>query len=188
MQYQEASKEIASYREQIGALRQKLKEVQGTAEPQEVEDYVFQTLDGDVALSALFGDHEHLFVIHNMGQSCPYCTLWADGFNGVTGHLENRASFVVTSPDAPAEQQAFKDSRDWRFRMVSHHGTGFAEDMGYTGEHGWMPGVSVFKKMDGKIVRVSDAHFGPGDDFCGVWHLFDLIPDGPDGWQPKYKY
>ncbi len=47
---------------------------------------------------------------------------------------------------------------------------------------------SVFRKEDGKVVRVADAEFGPGDDFCAVWQLFDLIPEGPDNWQPKYKY
>ncbi len=46
----------------------------------------------------------------------------------------------------------------------------------------------MFRKEDGKVVRVANAKFGPGDDFCAVWHLFDLIPEGPDDWQPKYKY
>jgi len=35
---------------------------------------------------------------------------------------------------------------------------------------------------------VSDASLGPGDDFCSVWHLFNLLPEGPDGWEPQYKY
>ena len=61
--------------------------------------------------------------------------------------------------------------------------------MGYTNdEEGWLPGVSVFKKRDGRVVRVLDASFNPGDDFCAAWHLFDLIPEGSDGWQPQYKY
>jgi hypothetical protein len=38
------------------------------------------------------------------------------------------------------------------------------------------------------IVRMSDASFSPGDDFCSVWHFFDLIPEGAAGWQPKYNY
>jgi hypothetical protein len=51
-----------------------------------------------------------------------------------------------------------------------------------------MPGVSVFRRQNEGIVRVSDAPFSPGDDFCSVWHFFDLIPEGAAGWQPKYKY
>jgi hypothetical protein len=46
----------------------------------------------------------------------------------------------------------------------------------------------VFRRQNGGIVRVSNAPFSPGDDFCSVWHFFDLIPEGAAGWQPKYKY
>ena len=54
---------------------------------------------------------------------------------------------------------------------------------------GYQPGVSVFrKKADGRIVRVAKDLFGPGDLYCGVWHLFDLLPDGPAGWDPLFEY
>lgn len=189
MQYQDAQDHINGYRRQIAELRQEMRKVQARAEPVEVDDYVFATAEGTVRLSELFGTKEVLFVIHNMGASCPMCTLWADGFNGANAHLQDRAAFVVSSPDAPAAQQKFAKSRGWKFPMVSHENTSFADDMGYkSAEHGWMPGVSVFKKRDGKVVRVSDTHFGPGDDFGAIWHLMDLLPEGPDGWQPKFKY
>ncbi|HLZ07842.1 MAG TPA: DUF899 family protein, partial [Chloroflexota bacterium] len=109
-------------------------------------------------------------------------------FNGIVPHLENRAAFVVSSPDVPEAQQKFKTGRGWKFRMVSHNGTTFAEDMGYFNSDGMQPGVSVFKKSGNKILRVSDAEFGPGDDFSIPWHLFDLIPEGANGWEPKYRY
>ena len=103
--------------------------------------------------------------IHNMGKGCPYCTLWADGFNGVAKHLE-------------------------AFNMASAHGTSFAKDLGFQAKDGsYRPGVSVFRKQkNGMIVRVSKAQFGPGDDFCSVWHLFDLLPRGRTGWEPKFTY
>ena len=188
MQYQQTSEALAGYRQQIGELRKKMRDLRQTRESQEVEDYTLASAEGEVRLSALFGDKDNLFVIHNMGAGCPYCTLWADGFNGILPHLEDRAAFVVCTPDAPEQQRKFAESRGWRFRMLSHQGTSFAEDMGYRSEGGWMPGVSVFAKQNGKIVRVSDNSFGPGDDFCTLWHLFDLIPEGAGEWQPKYKY
>lgn len=188
MEYQQASQSLNDYRQQIGALREKMRAVQADVEPQEVEDYTFSTTDGSVKLSALFGDHDDLFVIHNMGASCRYCTLWADGFNGVNDHLQNRAAFVLSSPDAPKKQADFKASRGWRFPMVSHEGTNFAADMGYQGDDGWQPGVSVFRKDGNRILRVSDTWFGPNDDFCSVWSFLDLIPEGSNGWEPKYKY
>src|SRR5262249_48480869 len=176
MSYKHTAEKLADYRRQIGELRQKMRDVQAAVEPEPVKDYTFQRAGGEsVRLSELFGDKADLFVIHNMGQSCPYCTLWADGFNGAYAHLSNRAAFVVSSPDTPEKQRKFAESRHWTFPMVSHEGTTFAEDVGYRQDGGWMPGVSVFRRQNGGIVRVSDAPFSPGDDFGSVWHFFDLI-------------
>jgi predicted dithiol-disulfide oxidoreductase (DUF899 family) len=176
MSYRDTTTKLAALRGEIARLRDEMRKTQGTVEPEPVADYVFATPDGPATLGALFGDKDTLFVIHNMGASCRYCTLWADGFNGVLPHLENRAAFVVSSPDDPDKQQKFKDSRDWKFRMVSHQGSSFAADMGYKSDSGFQPGVSVFKKQNGRIVRVSDQGLGPYDDFCSVWHFFDMMP------------
>jgi predicted dithiol-disulfide oxidoreductase (DUF899 family) len=125
-----------------------------------------------------------------MGQKCVYCTLWADGLNGLARHLEGRAAFVVSSPDDPATQGAFAASRGWTFRMVSVKGSSFARDMGFEPEAGkYWPGVSAFHKSeDGTITRTGSASFGPGDEFCAVWPLLELLKDGADGWKPKYRY
>jgi predicted dithiol-disulfide oxidoreductase (DUF899 family) len=186
--YKETSQRLAGYRREIDALRDKMRELQQTVVPEEVADYELTGPDGPVRLSALFGDKDTLFVIHNMGKTCPACTMWADGYNGVVPHLESRAAFVVTSPDDPATQAAFAASRGWRFRMVSHQGTSFAADMGYRGERGWLPGISVFKKEGDRILRVSDQQLGPGDDFCSVYHFLDMTPEGWAGWHPKFTY
>lgn len=189
MSYRETRDRLTSYRRQIADLRKKMREAQSSVEPEEVKDYAFTTPEGTVHLSSLFGDQEYLFLIHNMGVACPACTLWADGFNGVYDHLRNRAGFVVSSPDAPEIQRAFAKDRGWRFRMVSHQGTSFAADMGYRSESGgWRPGISVFRREQGRIVRVSDTEFDIGDDFCSLWHILDLLPEGAGTWRPRFKY
>ena len=94
----------------------------------------------------------------------------------------------MASPDDPQAQEKFKASRGWSFRMVSHRDSTFAADMGYRRDGGWLPGVSVFKKQGEKVVRVADTSFGPGDDFCSIWHFFDLLPEGAADWKPRYKY
>ena len=189
MNYASGSEKIAAYRRQISDIREKMRSTQAEVEPQEVADYEFKTPEGTVRLSELFGDHEDLMVVHNMGSSCPACTLWADGYNGVHHHVVTRTAFVVSSPDAPEIQRAFAAGRGWRFRMVSHMGTSFAADMGYRSEQGrWRPGISVFRREGQKILRVSDAAWKPGDDFCTVWHFFDLLPGGAAGWAPKFSY
>ena len=189
MDYRDAAEKLASYREQIDELRRKMRETQEAAEPEPVKDYAFATPTGAVRLSALFGDKGDLFVIHNMGSSCPYCTLWADGFNGIYHHLAARAAFVVSSPDPPDLQRTFAADRGWRFPMVSHKATSFAADMGYRAKRGgWLPGVSVYKRKRNRILRVADTGFSPGDVFCALWHMLDMLPEGGGSWEPKFTY
>lgn len=179
MKYADVNGKLADYRRQIAAIREKMRETQAVVEPESVKDYQFATVDGAVRLSELFGDREDLILIHNMGVSCSYCTLWADGYNGIHQHVVTRAAFAASSPDRPAVQQKFAESRGWKFPLVSHAGSSFAADMGYVSEKGgWMPGVSVFRRHGGEIVRVSNTGFSPGDDFCTLWHFFDLLPGG----------
>jgi predicted dithiol-disulfide oxidoreductase (DUF899 family) len=189
MNYRETSARLAECRRQIAELRAQMREIQAAGEPQAVTDYVFCNSAGALRLSALFGDKPDLIVIHNMGAACPSCTLWADGFNGIYDHLGSRAAFVVSSPDPPDAQRKFAASRGWRFPLVSHQGSSFAADMGYRAEDGgWLPGVSVFRRAEHRILRVADTGFCPGDDFCALWHLFDLIPGGAGDWRPQYRY
>lgn len=189
MTYRDTSEKLAAWRKQIAELRQKMRAAQSTVQPEPVQDYEFTIPSGRICLSQLFGDKRDLIVIHNMGRSCPNCTLWADGFNGVYPHIADRAAFVVTSPDSADVQQSFAASRGWRFPMASHQGNGFAADMGYRSTSGgWLPGVSVFRREATGVVRVADTHFESGDDFCAVWHLFDLIPEGAAGWRAKFSY
>jgi predicted dithiol-disulfide oxidoreductase (DUF899 family) len=189
MRSRDTNAQLAEYRRRIAELRQQMRAARAAAEPEEVQDYAFATSHGPVSLSGLFGRQRDLIAIHNMGMSCPHCTLWADGYNGIYGHLVERAAFVVSSPDPPQMQRAFAEERGWRFAMVSHAGTTFAADMGYRSETGrWLPGLSAFRKEGGRILRVSDAPADVGDDFCALWHIFDLLPGGYEGFRPKTRY
>jgi predicted dithiol-disulfide oxidoreductase (DUF899 family) len=188
MKYADVNGKLTDFRQQIAAIRAKMRETLATVEPQEVQDYEFTTVGGPVRLSELFGRCDDLIAVHNMGVACSYCTLWADGYNGIHQHMITRAAFIVTSPDRPSVQKHFAESRGWRFPMVSHAGSTFATDMGYGSEKGeWVPGVSVFRREGDTIVRVSSTEFGPGDDFCTLWHFFDLLPGGIGEWPGPSK-
>ena len=188
MKYAEAAAQIADYRRQIHALREKLLQTRRAAQPEPVQDYELHSAAGAVRLSQLFGGHDDLIVVHNMGKGCPACTMWADGYNGLHPHLSSRAAFVVSSPDAPEVQRQFAATRGWRFPMVSHAGSTFAADMGYRSGTRWLPGVSVFRRSADGLARVGDTGFSPGDDFCATYHFFDLLPQGAGDWHPKFSY
>ncbi len=186
----DVEREIAAAEEEMLAVRKKLSDLRSQLPQQDFQDYALTDWDGNaVRLSELFGDKGDLLVVHNMGTTCPYCTMWADGLNGVLHHLENRAGFAVVSPDPPAKQRAFAEGRGWTFRMLSAEGSAFTRDAGYENDGSPMPGVSAFRKDElGNIFRTAQAPFGPGDDFCAVWHLFDLLAEGVGNWQPKFQY
>lgn len=174
---------------EIMKLKQKLAQEIADRVPEPVEDWELTSLDGtSINLSALFGDKSELLVIHNMGRGCHYCSLWGDAMIGIAPHLMQRCGFVLCSND-PAESVAeFQELRGWNYPCVSGNGSGFARAMGYMDDDGRpLPGVSAFhKSCDGTIVRTGHASFGPGDDFCAVWPMLDLIRGGKGEWEPVH--
>ena len=183
-------KTILKLERQLVETKKKLVAARKKAGRRVVEDFELHGWAGGVRLSELFGDKKELIVIQNMGRSCPYCTTWADGFNGMILHLEDRAAFVVCSPDATELQQAFSGTRGWKFRMVSSQNTSFKKALGFEQKNGKpLPGVSTFEKDNkGRIWHVASAGFGPGDDYCSLWSILDLLPKGAGKWAPKFSY
>lgn len=176
---------------EIGKIREKIAALRTEREPEPVEDYEITTSNGArVRLSALFGGKRDLILVHNMGARCPMCTMWADGFNGLVAHLEDRAAFVVSSPDAPDAQRKFAESRGWKFRMASVGDSTLAADLGFRNEKGnYWPGMSVLRRQDdGSLVRVGKTSFGPFDDYCPMFHVLALFPEGQNDWWPKFSY
>ena len=156
----------------------------------------YRLIDGtgkEVALADLFGDKDDLILIHNMGKGCRYCTLWADEINGISKHIENRAALAVVSPNSPEVQKEFAASRGWRLRMFSDRDMQFTKDMGFAyekdGKSYPQPGYSTFhREADGSITRIAYHEFGPTDMYSGIWHFFELLKDGENGWEPQYEY
>ena len=193
MATQDISSQIEALEKSIFEQKQELAKLRKQVEPQAIKDYILQGQDGVVQLSKLFGDKKEMILIFNMGKSCSYCTLWADGLNGLSKPLADRAAFIVTSPDSPEVQKAFAGSRGWTFPMYSHKGSALADDLNFTRKHEGkayvMPGViSLSKEADGTILHHQSAYFGPGDSYCVQWDLLNLLPKGVNEWQPKYDY
>ena len=171
--------QLLELHEKLSTLEQEIAALRRQGSQREVPDHSFAAWDGrQVKLSELFGEKDRLILIHNMGFACPYCTMWADGFNGLLSHIEERAAFVVASPDDVKAQEQGATKRGWKFRMVSDQGSPFAQDMGFATDDGQpTPGSSIFvTDGDGGIRRHDSTPFGPGDKFCPVWSFFDLLP------------
>jgi len=182
-----AEAHISELVQRIDALKKELTAARRSRPAESVEDWALRDLDDKpVHLSDLFGEHRDLLVVHNMGRRCQYCTLWADGLNGFVRHFATRCGFALCSADPPKTAREYASSRGWTYRVVSGAGSEFARTMGYMTDAGSaQPGVSAFRRLDdGKIVRTGHSQFGPGDDFCAVWPLFDLFEGGHGAWEP----
>lgn len=181
--------EIAALEQEIMEKKQELAKLRRTAAPEPIEDYRLKTADGERNLSEFFAGKQDLLLIHNMGKGCRYCTLWADGINGLRHHLQNRAALLLVSPDEPQVQQEFAVGRGWEFPLASGDGSNLAADLGFQKNGKYWPGVSVLRRQDdGSLVRVAWSYFGPGDSYCVAWDFFELLPEGPNGWEPQFSY
>lgn len=166
----------------------RLNELRKQATPTSVPNYGFQTLEGSVSLLDLFGSKSKLFVIHNMGQGCRYCTLWADGLNAFLPHLESSFAVVLLSKDAPETQRNFANARGWRFRLASHGGGEYIREQSVVPEHDNMPGIVCYERKGEEIFKLNSAVFGPGDLYCSLWHILSLGGIGEEEWTPQYSY
>lgn len=182
------SDEIQTIEKQLFELTMKLNELRKKNSGNEVPNYTFSTLDGEVRLLDMFGENDRLLVIHNMGQGCRYCTLWADGFNGFLPHLESAMSVVLVSKDSPEVQRTFANSREWRFRLASHGGGDYIRDQTVIEGELNMPGAVVYEREGSRITRKNASVFGPGDLYCSIWNLLGMAGLSEAEWTPQYNY
>ncbi len=154
----------------------------------EVANYSFATQDGEVSLLELFADKDILLAIHNMGQACRYCTVWADGFNGFLGHLETAMSVVLLSKDPPELQRRFANERGWRFRLASHGGGAYIREQTVVAGQDNYPGAVVYRREGDRILRYNACVFGPGDIYCSLWSLLALAGKCEEDFTPQYSY
>lgn len=173
---------------QMFELGKELQTLMRSVDSFEVTNYEFETEFGPTTLLDLFGRHNKLLLIHNMGQGCRYCTLWADGFNGFVPHLESAMSVVLVSKDSPEVQRKFANSRGWRFRLASHGGGAYMKEQTKMDDYSDMPGAATYERDGDRILRKNGCVFGPGDLYCPVWNLLGLAGIGEEDWTPQFRY
>ena len=179
---------IIELERRIGELTAELSALRWARAGTPVPNYTFTTLTGQASLLDLFGNQDKLLAIHNMGQGCRYCTLWADGFNGLLAHLESVLSVVLLSKDPPDVQRRFANARGWRFRLASHGGGDYMREQSVVDGQDNLPGAVLYQRGDDAIVRKNACVFGPGDIYCAMWSLLGLAGLGEKEWTPQYAY
>jgi predicted dithiol-disulfide oxidoreductase (DUF899 family) len=192
--YRKDIQELDAIYKQIAELRTRQIELAKAHGLEEVQNYVFKDQDGkEVHIHDLFDGKEELILIHNMGKSCPYCTLWADGLSSSTPHIQNRCAFALTTPNDYVTMREFAAGRDWKFPYYSAAGSTFTEDMGFSfldenDKQRYWPGFTSFLKREDKVYRVACDTFGPGDFYSPVWGMIDMLHHSEKEWNPKFNY
>jgi predicted dithiol-disulfide oxidoreductase (DUF899 family) len=162
---------------ELYSLQSQLVDIRRKLGGRKLEDHVLYAVKGERQLSYFFGDKDTLILIHNMGRTCPHCTAYADGLNGIFEHLHSRGEVLLVSPDDPLVQRELADARGWRFQLASVKGSELSKDLGFEPEpNEYFPGICILQKeLDGSIKLVCKDDFEPGDRYSPIWHIFALI-------------
>jgi predicted dithiol-disulfide oxidoreductase (DUF899 family) len=166
--------------------------------------YVFDTAAGRETLADLFAGRSQLVVYHLMfapdwDGPCKSCSFWADNFNGIIPHLNQRDVTMVAISRAPVEKlEAFRKRLGWAFKWASSGGDDFNFDYQVSfkpGQEGSalynyeknggstsdLPGISVFfKDADGSLYHTYSCYSRGLDMLNTAYHYLDLVPRGRD--------
>lgn len=170
------------------------------------KEYVFNGPDGKQTLSELFDGRSQLIIYHFMfdptwDAGCLHCSFWADNFNEIIVHLNQRDTTMIAVSRAPYRKLASYEKRmGWDFKWVSSYNSDFNFDYNvsfkpremereetfynYVFQNSNSPereGVSVFYKgPSGRIFHTYSA-YARGIDMLNVaYHYLDLVPKGRD--------
>ena len=170
------------------------------------KEYMFEGPNGKETLTELFDGRSQLIVYHfmfdpNWEAGCPHCSRWADNFNGIIVHLNQRDVTMIAASRAPyAKLAAYRKRMGWSFKWVSSSGADFnfdyhvsftPEEMAqkealynFTMQNPDCPereGVSVFCKDPAGSVFHTYSTYARGIDMLNVdYHYLDLTPKGRD--------
>ena len=170
------------------------------------KNYVFDGPDGKQSLPEVFDGRSQLIVYHFMfgpdwDAGCPHCSRWADNFNGIIVHLNQRDVTMIAVSRAPyGKLEAYRKRMGWSFKWLSSSGSDFnfdyhvsfrqeeaaakkafynftMQDPGVSEREG----VSVFcKDPDGRLFHTYST-YARGIDMLNVdYHYLDLVPKGRD--------
>ena len=206
-QWTEARKALLEKEKEFTRLRDELSRQRRDLPWERVEkDYVFDGPAGKQPLADLFDGRGQLVVYHfmygsNSENPCKSCSFWADNFNGIVPHLNQRdVTFVAISRASLAKLQAHAKRLGWSFPWYSSGDGDFNYDFQVSfrpddlakGEVAYnyaprkismsdLPGISVFAKDDKGAVFHTYSCFARGLDMLNTaYHYLDLVPKGRD--------
>jgi predicted dithiol-disulfide oxidoreductase (DUF899 family) len=169
------------------------------------EDYAFQSENGPVRLSDLFGGKQTLAVYSMMfgpqrASACPMCTAMLTSWDGTARNLCERIALAVTARSPIERLLDYKRERHWRNLQLYSDTSGNYTRTYVSADDGDIPGLNIFTRHNGDIYHfwageMSGEMADPGQDPRGapdldpLWTILDLTPEGRGlDWYPKLEY
>jgi predicted dithiol-disulfide oxidoreductase (DUF899 family) len=192
-------KELTRLRDELNAERRRQPWVKVD------KTYRFEGPRGPESLADLFEGRSQLVVYHFMyapdwESGCPHCSFWADSFDDIIVHLNQRDVTMVAISRAPrATLAAYQKRMGWTFKWLSSGDTDFNFDfnVSFTPEEiakrsafynysmqdpgkAEREGVSVFHKDARGVFHTYSAYARGIDMLNTAYHYLDLVPKGRD--------
>src|SRR5919112_6385063 len=131
-EWMEARRDLLAKEKEFTIMRDQLyQKVRGLPWVQVDKEYVFDGPNGKQTLSELFDGRSQLIVYHFMyapgwDAGCPSCSFWADNFNNIIVHLNQRDVTMIAVSRAPYDKIApYQKRMDWNFHWVSSYDNDF---------------------------------------------------------------
>jgi predicted dithiol-disulfide oxidoreductase (DUF899 family) len=170
------------------------------------KDYAFDGPKGRETLTDLFEGRSQLVVYHFMfgpdaKVGCKHCSFWADNFNPIIVHLNQRDVTMVAISRGPlARLEEYKQRMGWSFKWLSSGGSDFNLDFQASfkpedvkakkamynfviyddPEETEREGISVFHRVDGRIYHTYSTYARGIDLLNTAYNYLDLVPKGRD--------
>lgn len=170
------------------------------------KEYAFDGPRGRETLADLFEGRSQLVVYHFMfgpdaKVGCKHCSFWADNFNPIIVHLNQRDVTMVAISRAPlARLEEYQQRMGWTFKWLSSGGSDFNLDFQASfkpedvkakkalynfviyddAEETEREGISVFHTVDGKIYHTYSTYARGIDLMNTAYNYLDLVPKGRD--------
>ncbi len=157
--------------------------------------YRFDGPEGPATLGDLFGSRKQLVVYHFMfapewEKPCKSCSFWADGYNGVGAHLEQRDTRLVAISRAPRAKLTERARlMGWTFPWYSSDGDDFNYDFNVSFRPEDLARGPVSYNYQLQETRMSDL---PGfsafiRDSATIYHTYSCFARGLDMANPAYQ-
>jgi predicted dithiol-disulfide oxidoreductase (DUF899 family) len=206
-QWLEARKALLVKEKEFTRLREELSR-ERRALPWEAvaKNYSFEGPGGKQSLAELFAGRNQLVVYHFMfgpdwEAGCAHCSFWADNFNEIIVHLNQRDVTMIAVSRAPySKLAAYAKRMGWSFKWASSNGTDFNFDYqasftpeeiaakkalyNFTVQDPGMSereGISVFCKDESGRLFHTYSTYARGIDIANTaYHYLDMVPKGRD--------